>query len=365
VTIANAASVSLLATEFCFDALLSECSDVLAASAPASISELSERILKLEQDHSSHPLTLMAELRESIANHERQLEDLISLIEASATDRVNIRSQCTSQFETLAARIGIIERDLALLGTGFDRKISDSLSLVTVRMSLYEQRLEQMRSTSPTPIATAPPVPIPTPSVSPTPPPKKTSWFSKLKPTLSKSLTPVDCPLKNDKPLEGIISYLTRQHGGNVHDKGIVTITAKSVWADDKDSRWTLRNLADVTYDSWFSSKNEPNQWVCWDFKERCIRPTHYTVATYRLYNLKSWVIDGSLTGVDWTEIDRRTISEGLDSRWTASFPVSKSLECRFIRLTQTDKNHSPDGSTTYLNILALHTFEIFGTLLE
>jgi hypothetical protein len=42
----------------------------------------------------------------------------------------------------------------------------------------------------------------------------------------------VEFPLKEAKSLEGIISYLTRKHGGNVHDKGIVTITSKSVASD-------------------------------------------------------------------------------------------------------------------------------------
>jgi hypothetical protein len=39
----------------------------------------------------------------------------------------------------------------------------------------------------------------------------------------------VDFRLRGAKPFDGTISYLTRKHGGNVHDKGIVTITSKSV----------------------------------------------------------------------------------------------------------------------------------------
>jgi hypothetical protein len=37
----------------------------------------------------------------------------------------------------------------------------------------------------------------------------------------------VEFPLKEAESSEGIISYLTRKYGGNVHDKGIVTITSK------------------------------------------------------------------------------------------------------------------------------------------
>jgi hypothetical protein len=39
--------------------------------------------------------------------------------------------------------------------------------------------------------------------------------------------------MKVAESLEGIISYLTKKHGGNVHEKGIVTIASKSVYDDD------------------------------------------------------------------------------------------------------------------------------------
>jgi hypothetical protein len=77
------------------------------------------------------------------------------------------------------------------------------------------------------------------------------------------------------KSLEGIISYLTKEHGGNVHKKGIVTITSKSLFG----AAWAVLNVADLTSHLNFVSKNEPGQWICWDFGERRIRPTQYTIA--------------------------------------------------------------------------------------
>jgi hypothetical protein len=61
-----------------------------------------------------------------------------------------------------------------------------------------------------------------------------------------------------------------------------------------------------------------------------------------------------------WTEIDRRT--DNMDFKGglgMASFAVSKSAECRFIRLTQSGKRH---GRNDLLIIIA---FKFFGTLLE
>jgi hypothetical protein len=77
----------------------------------------------------------------------------------------------------------------------------------------------------------------------------------------SKSRAEVYFPLQEAKSLDGIICYLTRKHGGNVHDKGIVTITSQSVFSSDPD--WDVRNLADLTSGSVFYSKDEPGQWVC------------------------------------------------------------------------------------------------------
>jgi hypothetical protein len=156
--------------------------------------------------------------------------------------------------------------------------------------------------------------------------------FGGLRPPRSLSF-----PLKEAKSVDGIISYLTWKHGGNVHDKGIVTITSKSVINDDP--KYAVWNLADLTSDSVFWSKNEPGQWVCLDFHEMRLRPTHYTIKSYRL---KSWVVESSLDGEAWTETDRKADNQDFRGlNWSpVSFAVSKSAECRFIRLTQTGKNH-------------------------
>jgi hypothetical protein len=159
-----------------------------------------------------------------------------------------------------------------------------------------------------------------------------------------------EIPRKEAKSLDGIISYLTQKHGGNVEEKGIVTITSKSVLAGP------LKNVADLTSDSDFWSKNQPGQWVCWHFGELGVRPTHYTIVA--LY-LKSWVVEGSLDGRSWTEIDRKTDNQDFKFPNTTSFAVSNPAEFRFIRLTQTGKRH--DGYDS----LALLAVEFFGTLSE
>jgi hypothetical protein len=165
----------------------------------------------------------------------------------------------------------------------------------------------------------------------------------------SKSLTALEFPLTEAKSVDGIISYLTRRHGGNVYFKGIVNITSKSFeWHDDDHN---LGNVADLTSDSYFLSEEEPRQWICWDFQDMRVRPTHYTIYSR---TMRKWVVEGSLDGEAWIEIDRQT------SIWDdGSFAVSKSPECRFIRLTQRSRNRH------WSDLLTIRAFEVFGTLIE
>jgi hypothetical protein len=162
--------------------------------------------------------------------------------------------------------------------------------------------------------------------------------------------------MKAAKSLDGIISYLTKKHGGNVHQTETVTITSKSVYGDGPEA--ASENVADLASDWDFSSNFGPDEWICWDFGKSRVLLTHYTI---RCWLLKSWIVEGSGDGDRWTEIDRRT--DTLDfkgnTRQTASFAVSKPIECRFIRLTTTDKRH--DGNLR----LVLAAVEFFGTLTE
>jgi hypothetical protein len=165
-------------------------------------------------------------------------------------------------------------------------------------------------------------------------------------------------PLKEDKSLDGIIRYLTQKHGGNVHDKGIVTITTKSVNGDY--SMWAPRNVADLDSDEEFFSANEPGQWICWDFHEMRVRPTHYTIRSRNTDRLSHYVLETSLDGVNWTTIHEQfSFYFFMDANGLLTLPVSNSTECRFFRLTQRESN----GNGFY-NLCFL-AFEVFGTLIE
>jgi hypothetical protein len=157
--------------------------------------------------------------------------------------------------------------------------------------------------------------------------------------------------------LNGILAHLTKEAEGNVHEKGVVTITSKSVW--NREERFAVKNIADLTVKSEFLSADGPRQWICWDFHRNRVRPTHYAMRSTGIPFLKSWILEGSVDGSEWTKIGGATRARELMGDYaTAVFPVSESVGCRFVRLTQTGPNSRDD------NCLYLAAFELFGTFI-
>jgi hypothetical protein len=160
-------------------------------------------------------------------------------------------------------------------------------------------------------------------------------------------------PLPDAKSLDGIISYLTKKHGGNVHDLGIVTVRAKSIL--HMYSERTIVDFHNRRDCQGILSEDKPGQWICWDFHDLRIRPTHYTLFSY---GLRSWLVEGSVDGVNWTELDRQT-EQDMYGMGLTSFPVGNPVECRLVRLTQIQIRL--DGFFQ----LGVHWLEFFGDIIE
>jgi hypothetical protein len=99
----------------------------------------------------------------------------------------------------------------------------------------------------------------------------------------------------------GIIAHLTRECGGNVHDRHVVDITYGSfekeidganphsgAYADN--SLFAAKKAADLETDSYFHSAyrydsedipHTRNNWICYDFNEGRIVPMQYTIRTW------------------------------------------------------------------------------------
>jgi hypothetical protein len=161
---------------------------------------------------------------------------------------------------------------------------------------------------------------------------------------------------QSDRPFCGIISYLTSEYGGNVSDRGIVNVPGSTTY----DSSYSAKNAVDLLSASLFHSLNQPNQWLCYDFKDRKIRPTRYSIHAHYSHCLRSWIFEGSIDGSNWTELDRHTDDQTTNSNHPIGiFSVSNRCECQFVRLRQTGV------SACGHHYLILHAMEIFGDLIE
>jgi hypothetical protein len=168
------------------------------------------------------------------------------------------------------------------------------------------------------------------------------------------------CTFSEDSPLKGIIAYLTETFGGHVSDRGIVSITANSI--SDSHS-YPLRNVADFDNQTMFYTKYEPNSWICYDFKNRHIKLTHYSIRARRdanSHHLRHWLLEGSIGGDSWITLDRQENNTSLNSQGViATFSISQSSEVGLIRLKQIGKNSS--GYDT----LRVNAIAFFGDVLE
>jgi hypothetical protein len=122
-----------------------------------------------------------------------------------------------------------------------------------------------------------------------------------------------------------------------------------------------------LTADSKFGSTRALNQWLCYEFKHGAVLPNGYSIRSQfngsaGAFHPKSWAIEVSDSGSEWTAIDRRANNNELNDRnVTRYFSIGKELSepCHFIRLRQTGLNHAGNDE------LWLSSFEIFGDFFE
>lgn len=166
-------------------------------------------------------------------------------------------------------------------------------------------------------------------------------------------------------PLNGIIAHLTRICGGNVHDEGIVHVTASSFLTRGSQV-FDPKNAAELEGSGIFASNNEEGAWICYDFQKWQVIPKSYSLQSQGDgpggLHPRSWVIEVSDDNLLWTEIDRRTNNNDLNGQnLTQNFKIANvpNESYRYIRMRQIAPNHAGN------NQLVFSDFEIFGTLLK
>lgn len=154
----------------------------------------------------------------------------------------------------------------------------------------------------------------------------------------------------------GILEKLGKEAKGNVHEKGVVEITASST------DHGLCFKVGDRDWDDFWFSGNKPDQWICFDFKNRRVRVTDYRIKTHKFSSyschLKEWKLQGSDNQSEWVDLDTRDTDSLNESRKVEHFVCSgKGGSFRFIRLLSTGPNHRGD----YL--MALTNIDFFGSI--
>lgn len=175
-------------------------------------------------------------------------------------------------------------------------------------------------------------------------------------------------------PLDGIIAHLTRECGGNVHEKGIVKVSASSFI----DHAYHPKNVVDLGTDSEYWGDDDDMAWICYDFKGRRVIPKAYSLRSGSHNHLCSWVIEVSSDGIRWTEVDRHGNTDDLNStNVTCTFTIpdvpDESVQFVRLRMTGPPHRHLTSISTPHYRsqrwdteiYCILTSFEIFGTLCE
>ena len=157
----------------------------------------------------------------------------------------------------------------------------------------------------------------------------------------------------NEFPFDGIISYLADACGGNVHEKGVVNVTASSSWHHQ------CHEVTNYGWDDYWATEEIRDSWICFDFKEKRVHLSKYSLAHDGHRFPVSWVIEGSTNGIEWNEVDRRNWVDLKGQRVKAYQCENQSFSegFRFLRLRQIGKNRIGTDH------LCLSAIEFFGKL--
>lgn len=170
----------------------------------------------------------------------------------------------------------------------------------------------------------------------------------------------------NSNGFDGIIHYYTNKCGGNVHDLRIIDITSTPLNSYSQLPKYAA-DLDNVK--SYFCSANIRDSWLCYDFRDRKVKPTYYSIRSTRDYakgyhHLKNWCIEGSNDNKDWKILDARNDETSLDDRSASNtFKIQSSLGeneyYRYLRIRET-------GANTYGQYnLIFSALEYFGNVKE
>jgi hypothetical protein len=130
---------------------------------------------------------------------------------------------------------------------------------------------------------------------------------------------------------DGVITHLTRECGGNVHDRGVVAVMSSEPFSDGNPRSqcdFAAKNVVDLAagsafYSAWRNDEegieHTRNNWICHDFKRRRIMPTQDAIRSWSgspgAAHPKGWVLEMSEDGAAWKDVDRKEDNVEINGR--------------------------------------------------
>ena len=120
--------------------------------------------------------------------------------------------------------------------------------------------------------------------------------------------------------------------------------------------------MTDYGWNNYWSTSDEPNSWICFDFKENRVCLMQYSLESGCGNGLLQWVMEGSDDGRSWCGLDSRhtrdlSVSGGTWATKTCDCQHTMSESFRYLRLRQTGTESSGH------HYLLLKGVELFGTI--
>lgn len=195
---------------------------------------------------------------------------------------------------------------------------------------------------------------------------KKEKGQKSKKTKTAKKAKPLSFLYTAGRHLEGIIHYLTNKTGGDVCANGTINIEGSSNQNGGKDAKH-LCDFSNLGRSSMWSPDNEQNANILFDFKDRRIKLTYYSLQTpiqrtsdYPRY----WKVECSNDLVSWKIVDTQNDVESMNSNNVCNTFRCKNQQkdfFRYIKITSTGPCWS-NKDRYYFDISAV---EFFGFLKE
>ena len=136
--------------------------------------------------------------------------------------------------------------------------------------------------------------------------------------------------------MNGIINYLTKKTGGNIHDNGTIEVTSNSFKEHPKN---LLQQQG-----KFVAKPGEKNAWICFDFKNMEVEISDYSVQSSSSCCIKNWVFEISKDGQDWKIVDTHVDCNDLKPKNIVK--TYKVQEKSFVRIV--DLGTMDNSSTTF-----------------